>query len=451
LDLVLPTAQISEHHVSDSNTIAVGRHYPTTLAHWNDFQQYACLYKLDNGEVLVDLPQVPRSIADESDIWAALRLNVCPLINAVQSVTIEKTAHAPRTNKSRRIVVGEPDFAAWKNLSTLGVLEAKSPWTLKYMPDSGKTIAENYADNSLNVHVRRAIAQIVGYLIDNAICYGALTTYNKTWFVRTIDGDTVYVSDAIPASQKSEPHYPTFLRCLAYFLNLADNGSPLNVAGRLLLGQRRSTGGEWREKQPPKNPASDRKGTDKPDPSPPTPQGAVGSNTKNVTHMHAPDLAFDSLGPITFLSKGKSASVGELTLNGTVIALKMFDCSQHKELDFYRELHMYSLLKDLQGKAVPELLFTSSSPSGQVQCLGLTFGKQMPPDFSSWSTVQKQQALAALQMLADRSLVQNDLCTENFVEIDGRVLVIDLEDVGEKLDVVNYMDTVRREMFFKSA
>ena len=63
----------------------------------------------------------------------------------------------------------------------------------------------------------------MGYILDNNVRYGALSSYARTWFFRADSVDQVAISDAVQDSQSN----PTALRAWAYLLHLGREASDL--------------------------------------------------------------------------------------------------------------------------------------------------------------------------------------------------------------------------------
>lgn len=81
-------------------------------------------------------------------------------------------------------------------------MEVKTPWSLEGMPDDSASIARCYLEGKEDgwaggQPLRRVIAQEVGYMIDNEHKLGAISTYQRTFFLEAIDHDTINITDAV--------------------------------------------------------------------------------------------------------------------------------------------------------------------------------------------------------------------------------------------------------------
>jgi len=141
-------------------------------------------------------------------------------------------------------------------------------------------------------------------------------------------------------------------------------------------------------------------------------------------------VSWSSLDLLSEIQHGRSAYVVLANYASQLVAIKLFDIGKHGEKPFLSELSCYQTAKSVQGVAVPRLLFVTESPSGGVVGLGLELGSRLASSFMAWDDTARQQAFAAIQLLARVcGVAQNDMRPDNFVlGAKGQVVVVDLED-----------------------
>jgi hypothetical protein len=331
--------------------------------------------------------------------------------------------------------IGDPDLLVCTRTTEGGeakhrvliVGEAKTPWTLvhrigKHMEtfDSAETIAAGWGDGpppagdkewgkGLGGHMRRAIAQTIGYMVDNGRRYGFLTTYQKTWFFCATTFDKVLVTDAvcdIHANNQDEDQ-PSLLRAMAYVVERArENGDmpPYEV----YRTKRRLTGGELVEL-----PASSRarKTLVKHGPnSAPLP----GVDLEAPVNPSEAEQAFDSLDVVIVprdllvdegvLGEGRGGAVFAAKWGTTPVAIKWFDISKGRGPAMMREIEVYQHLEARKADVAPHVLLKTVSPSGQCLGLGFEMGTPMDDDLSTWSAPLRADADQLVKDLATQGM-----------------------------------------------
>ena len=495
-----------------------------------------------------------QAMAQESDVWAALKRNVCQQFNeGVAPGDLCFTVKAAFDGST----VGDPDFLifalkegevkedasegqgvkadveAQMNEDTeeareveggkriLVVGEAKTPWTLVFKTNTfakGKFIADSWTlveaeeqeektsgTNSktmkikkvrskkskskqwgakLGVHMRRAIAQTVGYMMDNGTSYGFLTTYTHTWFLHAVTWDEIEISDAIReiSGTDSTSHKPSLLRAMTFVTSLAraadhlvadsvrrmsddekaavegrgnDGGGHGNSGGGKDGGAEGAGGGSGGVGEDGGSGSGGVGGS-----SSGGGGGGGGGSTTATTYFDAlpvPAVFAKDIEVVGTLGQGRGGVVAAARWNATDIALKWFDLSKGRLLSLEKEAHTYLKLLTLKCRAAPKLLFKTVSPSGQTFGLGMEKGVPLPDAFSDWSKEQRSESDAVIAELethgtalfglycfscrldsvdiihipcnSSTGVRHNDVRAANFVTVGGVVMAIDFEDV----------------------
>ena len=270
----------------------------------------------------------------------------------------------------------------------VGIVEVKGNWTLTdpdiLRPDS-------------NFHVKSAIKQTYSYMVRSKTMYGIITTYDMTWFLRRVSAsrqnERLEISRVFYLNQSS----PTLLEALSYFNTLVN--SEVMEAPECL--RRTSVN------------SVDYENGDLP----------VDRNVRSDKYV----LQKFSEGVIPFgVSIGctRYCDVKMSVYNNMPIALKMthIDKLPDIEADFKNEVEIYRILQDLQGKYIPNFIFTGLI-AGYTLCIGLQHVGNIP---KSLSMEQKQHLLVALSEIHIRGVIHNDIRKENIlVDKDERAFIID--------------------------
>jgi len=297
----------------------------------------------------------------------------------------------------------------------------------------------------------------VGYMLDNNLRYGLLSTQRKSLLLARSSIE-IEVSDVVLA-RSAAPGVVSLRRAFAYWLSLCNGpDAKLPVGGEF---QKRLTK-QWEKETHLVD------GSQKPDlASFPSLNSAVmnaddfskapnmsstataklSSLLGNSKYVDWSDLMF-----IGSLGGGRCGEVALVLWQGRRIALKLFDVCKHGFESFDRELQAHKFLFECHVK-VAKLQLVTLSPSGQVYGIGSQFGQPMP-DLSTWSNVQRKSAFEALQSLVEVGMAQRDVCDRNFVSnASGDLLVIDLEDITplESGEIDEYLASSRSYLFSSCA
>lgn len=217
---------------ASSNTQRVGRHYPISLFHWDDFIPNAHLFNIHNfqagpgwreGKINDKL-----EIKLEANASELLRSNVFSYFsdNSLGSIGVppRTSSETETANALSNVMFGDADFAGLgRGGEVCGVIEVKTPSGVDQMND--KDLASLFGErNNIHRNSARAIAQIVGYMLDNGCQYGVLTTYNETRFLRAMDRDNFQITEVVLADAETVPGQSvTLRRAFGYWLFLCTN------------------------------------------------------------------------------------------------------------------------------------------------------------------------------------------------------------------------------------
>ena len=156
---------------------------PQSVVAWDDFEDNV------NNAIWDDTPKYSHpafhqypEICNEETVRQALNENVFRVLNILLGQDEKFDRHA-----SLNGVIGEPDFIQRDLTNDLRlVIEVKTKWAL-----SADDLVTTYAQNLIelrdgitsSISVYNPLRQIFGYLSHNHLQFGALTTYDKTWFL----------------------------------------------------------------------------------------------------------------------------------------------------------------------------------------------------------------------------------------------------------------------------
>ncbi|PKC62672.1 hypothetical protein RhiirA1_464848 [Rhizophagus irregularis] len=214
------------HNKSDSSIISVERRFPDKISIWKDFKEKVQLWK----SVCVDKKYKKpifgsRIITCEKDIWTASEINIHDILTPLdRSICF-------LDGRALKYMAGEPDFIVVdENYKVLIPFEYKTKWVLKvpfnknivelYLQEKG--IRERKFVGTKETSAYNPINQIYGYMCANRLCYGVLSTFDQTWFLkRGIIGNHgwLQVSDVITNTSTE----PTLLKSIAYIISIASN------------------------------------------------------------------------------------------------------------------------------------------------------------------------------------------------------------------------------------
>ena len=173
--------------------------------------------------------------SEEADVAEALNANFLQVLSETIWSRKDSTEGFHRHRRLAR-VNGEPDFILVGDEGSLFlVVEVKTKWVLPATHDDlVKKYSENHEDRRkgrpLGVSVINPLEQIFGYMSQNGLQYGVLSTYESTWFLcRLKDGPrNLLISEVV----KDTGTNPFLFRCFAFIMSLArnDRASPIPVS-----------------------------------------------------------------------------------------------------------------------------------------------------------------------------------------------------------------------------
>jgi hypothetical protein len=341
---------------------------PSKVFEWSDFTQ-SCLHWLSTQELNFDV-KVPNWYEDLIVEYADLRELVRSTLFKFCTAFIQPKPHffGPRSYWE---IEGEPDLVMIRNEEIVVPVVIRGSWILN------KPNFLNLYQPGEDESVIAAINELYHYMRINFRQYGILTTYEITVFLKReiIDGqDVLYITQDIPYTQK----YPTIQESFVYFDSIASHQpfrTPLSLS-----------------------------------PQPVDVQGRI--------DLSCEPFKFDRL-----LGQGRTKVFLE-EYQGEEIALKRADAANDELLgDFENEVQVYKILKDLQGKIIPELKFAGRIGS-DFNCLGFSLCGSVPDEFE-WTEERKEELRKIFQEIHSRKVTHNDIKIENILVKDGNLFVID--------------------------
>ncbi|CAG8557553.1 4427_t:CDS:2 [Paraglomus brasilianum] len=412
---------------------------PKSVITWDDFEdnvnnttwdgtpKYSCL----------EFQQYLR-ICNEESVREALNQNVFRFLNILLEQHEVFDRHASLEN-----VIGEPDFIQ-KDLNVLHlIIEVKTKWALS-TDDLVTMYAQNLVEHITSpISVYNQLKQVFGYLSHNHLQFGALTTYDKTWFLyRPLEEPSqLHVSPAIQYNNQQ----PTLFQCLFYLTSLAHNKHNCDSAPSLPLpsqphdddpspdddngdssyddggqNKKQKSSKENTRRRNPKRNCRNKMG-DK-----------GGKRIKTITcpshplngeEEHVPLEFFDwgSFRVLNILGKGHTGTVFKAILHGEMVALKICDLWQHPdyEKELLNEVKVYNALKDLQGDCIPRFKGAGYTAGGLFAIATDIVGRPLE-DVESLSKQEHLVIQTALESIHHHGFVHNDICEDNIlIKHDG--------------------------------
>ena len=314
--------------------------------------------------------------------------------------------------------LGLADWDALVDRSLRAVGEGKSRRNL-HLRGSAADVVNDYNEDA--PRARDTLQQLFYYMFRNRLKCGFVSSSELTYFVR------LWVDGGVGQLQVSDPFTvgrPGYLRAWAWFLRYAATQERCNWRRDIRWGRgtvqfpppspcgRRSV-------TPPSLPR-DSKRTRKSTPSATTKRSKRAGGPSVVVTMSQLDWKCPVLGT------GRHGAVRAVDVRGQRVALKEFVDRQA----FEKEVRAYEVLKPLQGKVIPRLLFVGRT-EGYERVLGLELGKPLPDDFSQWTEQQLRERDAAVLALRRAGFEQEDFEGRNFVVLPSSncVAVVDLESL----------------------
>lgn len=445
------------------------RHHQIILSEWESFIPHALTFNFNQFE-----QQRPNwrddvcsiAIRDQALTVSRLKKNVAGFFNGS---TLGSITERDEGTKDRRqsLMIGDVELVG-RNLDgeIRGMIGVKPPSDVEIKE---RRLVTLFNERRLHEPTARAIAQVVGYMIDNRCKYGVLSTCNETRFLCATDSDHIAISEVVLADAETVAGPPcsvTLRRAFGYWLHLCNQPdglllfyesvpTPATSWCEPLLQKKRHTVAEQQETTRYVPTAGLQSSNDdvplQSSACEPSLQGLeVGhtfleeskchttTTTKaspakylDVVTSHELFVPWSELHIVDLVGTGRCGCVALARRGGLELALKLFDISKSVE-GFEQELRAYTMLQATNAKTV-KLLLVTHSPSEQVFGLGLQLGRPLPP-LESWSRRQLKGVMAALRSLLDVGIVQNDVREYNFIEDNhnhhGQVLAIDFEDIS---------------------
>ena len=292
---------------------------PQSVVTWEGFKDDV------NGAIWDDTPKYVRPVFDEfqdigheRDVQLAFNMNVLHPLNILleSDEAVEAFAHSNDLD----MTVGEPDFIQFWNQELRLAIEVKPKWALSESDLVAATYAQNHTERHAKIPSPMSLRRIFGYLSHNNLQFGALTTYDNTWFLYRPRENPGQLCVSPPIQYNNQE--PTLLQCLFYLISRARDDHKCGSAP----------------------------------PSPPLPPP---SRSSNGEEEHTPLEFFDwgSFRILDVLGTGRSGTVLEAILHGEKVALKICDLWTYPdcEKELLNEVKVYHALKDLQGYCIPRL------------------------------------------------------------------------------------------------
>ena len=302
---------------------------------------------------------------------------------------------------------GQPDHIIYKKIVDNGrdrkvpycFIEDKTVWDLP-TPSAEENLIQWWKSDVLyetatgskrvGKSIFHEITQAYGYMSVNCLRYGVLTTYERTWFLCRPEIGTLLISEPIECNSLS----PTLVRCFCYLFSLLEANHTT-------------------EHSPDSTPASPRKQ-----------ESVTPSFHKYHTRSRLLDTIPDGF-DISFLTQqigeGKCGFVYRWNYDGSDIAVKICDASNHDGyIMMQKELEVYDVLKPLQGKCIPTVLFSGKVDNFIVIGMTLIEGLHVEP-FSI-----RPQLSDIVKLLSGLGVVHCDVKAENLLlDNSGRLWLID--------------------------
>jgi hypothetical protein len=468
------------------------RVYPDALHEWDDFAQGVENFSGSD----VNFNDVPNPLLgclsnvgqsrEENDEGGYLRSYVLEPLALMELISFK--AHS-----KENFIAGQPDgvmlappplpgdvAACCEIKSTQNLLlpHAVTDVIEKYRLSLAKQIETKTRSHELS-RVCHPIGQLAGYMVDNKVRYGVLTSGTKTYFL-FLDGEDLHITSAWFIGQSN------YLRAWAYFASQAVSAeklasselpqtwhasAPLSTLetkdealvsmakpgsdddddepaeGKPRSGKRKSgrdTGGSSRKpkkgrpvrhsgKKDGGRTVSEGNEKDKEDIHLTPPDGEDIEDPGNGLAQRIPFVKFDSLTDIRVLGWGRNGTTFRATWNGKEVAVKQFDLWKNSD-GYETEIEAYRRLEQVWGKLVPEPYFLSESWSGNVRYLGMQLGRPTSDSSLTDEKIDKDYHDALQRLSESYGFDQLDWShSENCVVVgdngEERLLVIDLEDV----------------------
>ncbi|KAJ3164743.1 hypothetical protein HDU88_005179 [Geranomyces variabilis] len=506
LDLPLP-AYNDFLSVTAGTTVSPHGIRPRSVRHWPQFLTEAAAYRFPHTLPQNALPAMialqrshrPFAARNEPSLHRGLLKNIETTLEAFMAADPGKNYYVDLDMPDPR--GGRPDLSVTCGTQrdpmrnpAIFVMEVKKPPFLHHSPTGTALLHTRYntgvgtydqGRTSGDTAVVLAVFQTNGYLNAQSLRYGALTSYDFTWFLRR-EGDVLYISDPIH-SQTAGPASCSVMRAIAHTLTLGlgnngmDGRSPpapsyqaphgvssgeangvstehssysqsTNVGNPLTAAVQRTRSVKILGGSPtfvhwlynPGSGDSETSATDgnnngsgsgtlsdalQPTMSTHAAAPAAGTNSRPIFHpftsrytpQNPQDVVWGS-----FLGHGLLGTVIRCQWKGRDVAIKTVDRKSHANaVTLGHEAALYALMMSLQGTHVPSIYAEAAFDNYQI--LGLVMERGIRVDWTSVS--QCRAARASLAAVHGLGIAHGDVSQSNFICVPSlsgpRVFCID--------------------------
>jgi predicted Ser/Thr protein kinase len=343
------------------------------------------------------------NIVNEEDVRNAFMTNICVVLDELMSPDYE-------FSRRRAPAAGIPDFTGFYKKSVLVLtIEVKRGIVLQNI--SGQIFPDFYNSDE---KARTVIQQIYNYMVENQLQYGALSTYEHHWFLyRPKETPSkLLISETLQSQSES----PSVLKAYAYIILQAssDHFSPKPdiIAVPVDGVTKESTSTRVTRSMVKKEEKSSNKGSS---------SSTSGTSQPNQESFSFVDFKFKGI-----LGGGRAGNTLLSEFRGDVIALKTTDLSKTPHIleEMKKEVEIYKVLADIQGKYIPKLVCYGYYGGGMSFVIGTTLIGTTLRDHITEQ--QKTKAIEALKAIHDHGVLHNDVREENILIGDnGNVYIID--------------------------
>lgn len=339
-------------------------------------------------------------------------------------------------------------FAYNASRGVFAVCEVKTFWGLRDMPPDKNLLCNEYDDSDLDNPCWRAIAQIYGYMLDENVCYGVLTTFNTTWFLYA-RGEMLYISDGFSCDRVADATTPSFLQLLFYFYwkGRGDTDSEIAPIEKRPLStdvfspsSSKESSSQGKQKfdsssyQPSLGHGDDSLSFDTPS------SKRFKSSRLNYKYYSFKELSLQSS------LRGGTPNVNMLRgfIGGNLVAVKLFDLSKGGKTILQHALDVYENLERFQGVYVSRIIGMVSA-GGNMEGYCMEFAAPI----KEWTTELKKKANHVLtQLMIHAGFIQHDIHEYNFgVNSQDEIVVLDMDQAEIKPN----LPQKEKERYLKSA
>jgi predicted Ser/Thr protein kinase len=348
-------------------------------------------------------------IRNEKGVDACIAANIDEVLSKFQR-EISNTPFIFTEDKLSEIK-GEPDHLIFKETNQNNIvysfIEDKTIFDIPTPKKNESLVSwwkKDYAYELGNSKVKRnrksifhEITQVYGYLSDNSLRYGILTTYECTWFIYRPHPTIMNISS--PFACDSE--FPTLVQAYCYFLSLLNENHLTDRTPRVSHALKRKR-----------------------------------LQTVEISHHISTraakrfrggipdDFSVEDISVSRILGQGACGSVYEWDYNGKPTAVKLCDYTKNKEgyQMMQKEVDVYKTLASLQGRNIPEFLFSGHISNFFVICTSRINGKPC----QSMNDDYQRQVDSICDEMRTLGIVHTDLRESNILlDEDKQIWIID--------------------------